>query len=114
MLGHHSSSKDVQPALNSSSGSFRDGALAESGVLGLWGVLLSFLALLLGCKLGSDSLDERFVLTLPSVLGLHSGLIEDCKLLLRLRPLMRTENLCRAAQVPPHVIVCMSEDKYIV
>ena len=98
MPGHHSSSSDVQPARNSSSGSLRDGALAETGVLGLCAVLFALLLLLLGCTLGSDSFDERLVLLLVSALGLHSGLVGDCKLLLRPKLLISTSKLRRAAR----------------
>ena len=57
MLGHHSSSKDVQPALNSSSGSFRDGRPWQRvGVLGLWGVLLSFSSLAARLQAGALTL----------------------------------------------------------
>ena len=95
--GHHSSSKDVQPALNSSSGSFREGALAETGVLGLEAVLLAFAFLLPVCVLGSVSPEVplALVMLLPSALVfVLSGLEFVCRLLLRLEVLIMTNDMC--------------------
>ena len=78
-------------------------------MLGLCAVLFDFLLLLLGCTLGSDSLDERLVLLLASALGLHSGLVGDCKLLLRPKVLIYTTKLLRAARPLADVIVCGGE-----
>ena len=98
LLGHNSSSKDVHPALNSSSGSFSESALGETGVLGLETVLLAFVFLLLFCVLGSVSLGVRLalVMLLPSALVFLSGLELVCRLLLRLELLIMTNDMCHA------------------
>ena len=86
--GHHSSSREVQPALNSSVGMFREGARADTGVLGACEVVLVFLILEVGCVLGFRSPETRLFLVLSSVLPPGSGLVRFLKLLLRLKVLM--------------------------
>ena len=86
--GHHSSSRDVQPALNSSVGMLRDGARADTGVLGACEVVRVFLILELGCVLGFSSPVTRLFLVFSSVLPPVSGFVRLLKLLLRLKVLM--------------------------
>ena len=86
--GHHSSSREVQPALNSSVGMLRDGARADTGVLGACEVVRVFLILELGCVLGFRSPVTRLFLVLSSVLHPVSGFARLLKLLLRLKALM--------------------------
>ena len=88
IAGHHSSSREVQPALNSSVGIFRDGARADTGVLGTCKVVRAFLILELGCVLGFRSPETRLLLVLSSVLPPVSGFVRLLKLFLRLKVLM--------------------------
>ena len=86
--GHHSSSSEVQPALKSSVGSFREGALAETGVLGLCTALFALLVLTLGWTVGSASSEVPLALRVPLLSALVPGLAIVLKLLLRLKVLM--------------------------
>ena len=86
--GHHSSSREIQPALNSSVGMLRDGARADTGVLGACEMVRVFLILELGCVPGFSSPVTRLFLVFSSVLPPVSGFVRLLKLLLRLKVLM--------------------------
>ena len=71
----------------------RDGARADTGVLGACEVVRVFLILELGCVLGFRSPVTRLFLVLSSVLPPVSGFVRLLRLLLRLKALMLSDQM---------------------